>query len=404
MKTIIALLFGIALLSNTALADWNSISSGTTSNITNIEFINNQVGYYVASTGVVGKSTNGGLSWTILTVPTVSNLYGICFPSSSVGYISGGNATTSRMLKTTDGGNSWAVLNFPVSTILRDVSFINEMTGYAVGGNKTIVKTTDGGSTWIIQMQSGTIAFTKVKAFSALDAICCNMSGLIYKTTDGGVTWLSKTSPTTENLSSMDFVNETHGYIVGGNFVLKTINQGEDWEMFPIPGASGLASVKFLTPSTGFVVGSNGLIMKTTNAGVSWTSEISNTSESILAIESTSSNLHVAGGNGYYSQTANPIGIQNINSEIPKDYKLSQNYPNPFNPLTNIEFSIPSKGNVKLTVFDIAGKEVGLLVNNVLSPGTYRFDFNANYLSSGTYFYRLVAGDYVETKKMVLVK
>ena len=112
----------------------------------------------------------------------------------------------------------------------------------------------------------------------------------------------------------------------------------------------------------------------------------------------------MVGADGIYIRAGNPIGIQNISSEIPSGYKLSQNYPNPFNPVTNIEFSIPSKGNVKLTVFDITGKEVGLLINDVLSPGTYKFDFNANHLSSGTYFYRLVAGDYVETKKMVLVK
>ncbi len=405
MKTIIALLFGIALLGNTVFAEWNSISSGTTNSITNLRFINDQTGYYVGSSGTVGKTTNGGSTWNVLTVPTISNLFGISFPSATVGYISGGNTSTSRMIKTTDGGNTWTVLNFPVSTILRDVSFVNETTGYAVGGNRTIIKTTDGGASWVIQNQSGTEFFTSVKTFSSTEAICCGSAGAIYKTTDGGASWVSKTSPTTNHLAAMNFPNGMEGYILGGgNFILKTANRGEDWEMVSVSGSSGLASIKFLTPTIGFVVGSNGLIMKTTNAGLSWTTEVSNTTESIQTIEATSSHLHIAGSNGYYGQTENLIGIQNINSEIPKDYKLSQNYPNPFNPITNIEFSIPTKGNVKLTVFDISGKEVGLLVNNVLSPGTYRFDFNANHLSSGTYFYRLVAGDYVETKKMVLVK
>lgn len=98
------------------------------------------------------------------------------------------------------------------------------------------------------------------------------------------------------------------------------------------------------------------------------------------------------------------IGIQNLSTEIPADFKLSQNYPNPFNPVTNIEFSLPKSGMTKLTVFDITGKEVEKLVNQNLSAGTYKVDFDASPLSSGTYFYRIEAGDFVQVKKMILVK
>jgi hypothetical protein len=98
------------------------------------------------------------------------------------------------------------------------------------------------------------------------------------------------------------------------------------------------------------------------------------------------------------------VGISQNGNEIPNAFSLSQNYPNPFNPTTNIKFSIPQAGLVKLTVFDILGREVSVLVNEVKTAGNYVADFDASMLSSGVYFYRLESGNFVETKKMLLVK
>lgn len=100
----------------------------------------------------------------------------------------------------------------------------------------------------------------------------------------------------------------------------------------------------------------------------------------------------------------NLVGINPVNNQVPQVYSLSQNYPNPFNPVTNIKFSIPVSGNVKLVLFDILGRAVKTLVNDVKPAGNYVVDFNASELSSGAYFYRLESGSFVETKKMLLVK
>lgn len=106
----------------------------------------------------------------------------------------------------------------------------------------------------------------------------------------------------------------------------------------------------------------------------------------------------------YDGSNITPTGITNNGSEVPEKYSLSQNYPNPFNPVTNIKFNIPKAGLVKLVVFDITGKEVAALVNNEMNAGIYTADFNAVNLSSGIYFYRLTAGGFTDTKKMMLVK
>ena len=94
-----------------------------------------------------------------------------------------------------------------------------------------------------------------------------------------------------------------------------------------------------------------------------------------------------------------PIGIQ-----LPKEYRLEQNYPNPFNPITKISFDLPKTGLVSLKVFDVLGKEVATIVNEVKNPGNYTVDFDGASLSSGVYFYRLESNGFVSTKKMILIK
>ncbi|RJP63254.1 MAG: T9SS C-terminal target domain-containing protein [Ignavibacteriales bacterium] len=106
-------------------------------------------------------------------------------------------------------------------------------------------------------------------------------------------------------------------------------------------------------------------------------------------------------------------GVTEGNTDnLPEEYFLYQNYPNPFNPVTTIKFVIPhvetgyipSLQNVNLKVYDVLGREVRTLVNEEISPGTYEVIFNGSNLSSGIYFYRLQAGEFVQTKKLILMK
>jgi hypothetical protein len=98
------------------------------------------------------------------------------------------------------------------------------------------------------------------------------------------------------------------------------------------------------------------------------------------------------------------IGLNVISTQVPKGFNLYQNYPNPFNPTTTIKFDIQKQAFVKLRIYDILGKEIGVLVNENLRVGTYEAVFGTSMLASGVYFYELTAGDYRDTKKMILVK
>ncbi|MFI5144093.1 MAG: T9SS type A sorting domain-containing protein [Ignavibacteria bacterium] len=105
-------------------------------------------------------------------------------------------------------------------------------------------------------------------------------------------------------------------------------------------------------------------------------------------------------GQGHY----NPLGIHGKIPVITENYALSQNYPNPFNPETNIKFSIPGSGNVTLKIYDILGNLVYTLVNGYLDAGSYNYEFSGANISSGIYYYKLTAGNFSETRKMILTK
>jgi hypothetical protein len=105
-----------------------------------------------------------------------------------------------------------------------------------------------------------------------------------------------------------------------------------------------------------------------------------------------------------YSYTYVPLTSIDENSNGINSFNLSNNYPNPFNPSTNISYTIPERGNVSLKIFDLLGGEVAQLVNGEIEAGSYNVSFNAANLPSGIYFYRLQAGDFVQTRKMILLK
>ena len=102
--------------------------------------------------------------------------------------------------------------------------------------------------------------------------------------------------------------------------------------------------------------------------------------------------------------TNRPVGVSNISFETPENFKLYQNFPNPFNPETNINFDLKNSGHVKLSVYDLQGKEVEILSNENLKAGSYSYRWNAQNFPSGVYFYKISANGIETTKKMTLIK
>ena len=98
------------------------------------------------------------------------------------------------------------------------------------------------------------------------------------------------------------------------------------------------------------------------------------------------------------------VGVNEGSIELPKEYSISQNYPNPFNPITKIKFALPQNAMTKIIIYDLLGREVQTLINNELRAGYHEINFDGGNFHSGVYFYRIQAGNFIQTKKMILMK
>jgi hypothetical protein len=148
----------------------------------------------------------------------------------------------------------------------------------------------------------------------------------------------------------------------------------------------------------------NGYIFGLIGTGTQVSTLVRFTAQNTTAITLGSTNTSALRGIGIRLDSLGQLGTEIRTASTPKEYQLNQNYPNPFNPTTVIEFAIPTTETVSLKIYDVLGREVATLLNERRNAGVHRINFNATNLSSGTYFYRLQAGTFTQTKKMILVK
>jgi hypothetical protein len=233
---------------------------------------------------------------------------------------------------------------------------------------------------------------------------------LILKTTDAGAGWSQQTSGTGTLLWSIYFNSTLTGWATGNSgFIIKSTNGGSNWTQQTSGTGNFLHWVFFPASNTGWAIGGNGTIVATTNGGSNWVSQASNVTPNLRSSYFVSTTTGwIVGENGTIIKTTDGggffTGITTIGASAPETYKLYQNYPNPFNSSSKIKMQISKLGNVKLTVYDILGREIAALVNEQLAAGTYEVQWESTDHPSGVYFYKLTAGDFSQTKKMVLLK
>jgi hypothetical protein len=147
------------------------------------------------------------------------------------------------------------------------------------------------------------------------------------------------------------------------------------------------------------------ILFFTSSLTAQWIKQNSGTMNNLRAVSFTNANKGtVVGDSGTILRTTNGGSLIENQRGVPQQYLLSQNYPNPFNPSTTIMYELPKSSEVTLTVYDMLGREVSVLVNEKRDAGVHEVKFDGSNLASGVYFYRLKAGTYINTKKLVLLK
>lgn len=357
-----------------------------------ISFINLSTGWMLGNKGsfsqwngaVVYKTTNGGSSWTKLTIPAYDAGIYIQFVDASNGWILlfNTNYTGGGIFRTTNGGLNWNALNPPVGGF---PYFINSSTGWLIraGENSTttdsIRKTTNGGLNWTVPWGTNNIVSYNSIHFSDINnGWAVGKNGVAVKTTNGGNSWnyVTNFGGVNYNNNAVFFLNPNTGWIgskhelSGISYVFYTNNGGSTWntQIPPIstpPEFNRIFSIHFWDAQNGGLTADYGKICHTSSGGVR---------------------------------------VNIISTEIPGKYSLSQNYPNPFNPETKIRFTVQRSGFVKIAVFDAAGREVETIVNKNLEPGIYEAEWIAEKYSSGIYFARMESGSFFHVIKMMLIR
>lgn len=237
----------------------------------------------------------------------------------------------------------------------------------------------------------------------------------IYKSTNSAYTWIQVKPNSSSEVPSMcnSVFDQTICYATtwSSSQVYKTVNRGDNWNITSNNSGSGWGSDVCREDPNVVLTGNYGSqSYLSTNGGANFfnvNSGLGGAGAGIMVPDrsiflnmqtSTLYKLNIT----YTVLTSSNENI--ISTSVPSDFNLYQNYPNPFNPTTTIKFSLPSKGNISLKVYNGLGKEVETLADGYRSAGTYEVSFDASKLVSGIYFYKLVTDNFINTKKMILVK
>ncbi len=428
MKYYLTIIFLLISINFTySQSGWYQLNSGTQYNLRSIYFIDTLHGCAVGEYGTLIITSDGGNSWQGTTMSVDYTFNSVCFPKPGTGFAVGTFYDVSEndaiMFGTTDGGltwDGWTYINQNGDMVLNSVTFPDPNTGFAVGYEidyittqivPVILRTFDGGGNWSSGSAGVTSILRGVYFPNSTTGFAVGSSGKIIRTIDGGNSWTPQVSGMVITFNSVYFVSPDTGYVAGDyEKLLKTTNGGTNWVNISGSLSSFITKSIFFLPENhniGFTSCNVGRIKRTTDAGTTWSIQVSGTQENLNCIYMIDSlNGFICGNHGIILKTTTGglVPANSISKSVPKTFELHQNYPNPFNPATHIDFDLPHASYVTIKVYDIIGREVATLVNENMIAGKYSTTWDAGSFSSGTYFYMIKAGDFISTKKMVLVK
>jgi ligand-binding sensor domain-containing protein len=263
---------------------------------------------------------------------------------------------------------------------------------------------TNSGEIWTA-VNDGLPLYAHVSALAVTGTnLFAGTKGDVFLSTNSGTSWREENSGLPYSSVTSFAANGTNLFAGTHNGVFR-YSDGS-W----IDANSGLTNMWVSTlavSGTKLFAGTNSGVFVATESGTNWTAVNAGlTDTNVYALTVSDANLYAGTDGGVFrrplAEMIASVGLST--NELPREFQLLQNYPNPFNPSTTIKFELPKISHVTLTVYDILGRQVSALVNDRMDAGVHEIKFDGSNLASGVYFYRLQAGDFVATKRLLLLK
>jgi hypothetical protein len=305
----------------------------------------------------------------------------------------------------TDQGREWNLGSTFPNTWVNSIVRLGD-TVYLGTGRRGILRSLDKGKTWNVCNLADTAINCLANDGSILYAGTNSES--IFRSTNGGTRWdLVYQTNGVSSLTVYSLFVHRHTLLAGvlGLGVCRSTDSAATWGLAN-NGLSHLVIMGFASSSDMLFVGTQvGGVGVSKDEGQTWL-YIGLKEQSIRSIYVWQGFLYVGTWEGVWRRSLADIVLTNVplTSSNSTKFSLNQNYPNPFNPSTTIKFELPRSSDVKLSVFDMLGREISVLVNERREAGVHEVKFDASGLSSGVYFYRLTAGTFVQARKLLLLR
>jgi photosystem II stability/assembly factor-like uncharacterized protein len=397
---------------------WAPQVSGTTSALNSVKAVSPSIVWAGGVGATVRRTTDGGTTWLNANPnPGVINgdIYAIEALDANTAWATTSPAAT-FVYKTTNGGTNWTQVFTQAGGFMNGIVFRDANNGFIqgdpVGGRWSLFRTTDGGNTWdstgLFLPQNATEAGWNNAVILLGNTIWMGTNNTrVYKSTNFGLTWTFSATTGTTNSYGVAFNDGSNGIAGGTNIVRSTDGGATFTGIGTAPGTGNILGMDGEANNFWYLRGTG--IFRSSNYGANFTQVYTaSASQTDVDFINVGGCLHgwSVGASGTIIKMRDSLitGVTNNYTEVPNEYRLEQNYPNPFNPATTINFALPVAGHVVLKIYDVTGKEAAVLVNDFRQQGSHSVNFNAAGLSSGIYFYTLKAGDFVSTRRMVLLK
>jgi len=381
------------LVGGTGPGTWQVIPSGVSEDLYSVHFANNTTGYIGGAMSRCMKSTNEGLNWATVPVPSYADFRAVWATSSNDAYL----GAWDTVYATHNAGQAWSPAY--TNTFLLGVNalqFTSPQNGFAFLTYSSSVKTTNAGNSWSIPTGPGVIEdFYDGYMLDDNTGFGVGDCGLISKTTDGGATWTQYewnnwTEWSCIQIWGVHFTSALNGCATADSgVVFRTTDGGDHWNRSVIAGPNDLLNdVFFVNPATGYIVGRNGKMFKTTNGGATWSPEASLTTNDLHSVFFISENLGwVVGSNGTILRYGNASSsISDQGDDLISQVNI---FPNPFSNHASLEINVPESIQAEIDIFDISGRKIEQVFSGILLPGSQIIELNHPDLDNGIYFCRI---------------